>query len=809
MAEQVGFPSQRKSFKAKNKSWRKQCVDWGVNHTFSNYSPVRKSVVHKKINYDLVNGKLHMADLQLILNPDHLKAKFIPDNIQHYPIMNSKLNLLRGEESNRIFDYRAVVTNPNALSEIESRKQEALQASIMQAIEMYREDEDRFNRELEKISHHFQYEWQDEREIMCNSILQHYSKEQNFKLQFTQGFMDAAIGGEEIYQCSIQGGEPILEKINPLKIRIFRSGFSNKIEDADVIVLEDYMSPGKIIDMYYDVLSEKDIKKINEAPNGYKEYTDALDNYDETKGFIHMHMIDDAVTIGEDGMGEYWDPFNVFSDGADDTLLPYDANGNIRVVRVYWKSMRKIKKIKHYDPTTGDEMFDFFSEDYVPNTDAGEEEEVMWINQAWEGVKVGDDIYVNMRPCPVQYNSLSNPSKCHFGIIGSVYNIVDAKPFSLVDMMKQYNYLYDVVHDRLNKMMAHNWGKLVRFDFAQVPKGWDVDKWMYYARVNGLYITDSFKEGNYGQATGKLAGSLNNNTTGVIDAEFGNSIQSQINLLEFIKLEMSEITGITKQREGNVSNRETVGGIERSNLQSSHITEWLFATHDDIKKRALECFIDTAKVAMKGRKLKFNYILSDGSMKVIDIDGDMFNECDYGIVVDYSDGMQQLHQQIGQLAQAALQNQAISFSTMLKMYNTSSLVEKERLVEQSEREMLERAQQAQQQQAELEQQKIQAQAQLQEAQMQQQDIMNQRDNDTRLLVAQISANSKQQDMMSDGIAEPEEMSENERESLREKIREFDAKIDLDRKRLEFDRSKHNDDIAVKKMAIRNKPSSSK
>ena len=219
--------------------------------------------------------------------------------------------------------------------------------------------------------------------------------------------------------------------------------------------------------------------------------------------------------------------------------------------------------------------------------------------------------------------------------------------------------------------------------------------------------------------------------------------------------------------------------------------------------------MNSDNIAMKGRKLKFNYILSDGSMKVIDIDGDMFNECDYGIVVDYSDGMQQLHQQIGQLAQAALQNQAISFSTMLKMYNTSSLVEKERLVEQSEREMLERAQQSQQQQAELEQQKIQAQAQLQEAQMQQQDIMNQRDNDTRLLVAQINANSKQQDMISDGIAEPEEMSENERESLREKIREFDAKIDLDRRRLEFDKSKHNDDIAVKKMAIRNKPSSSK
>jgi len=59
-----------------------------------------------------------------------------------------------------------------------------------------------------------------------------------------------------------------------------------------------------------------------------------------------------------------------------------------------------------------------------------------------------------MRPRVVQYNRLSNPSRCHFGIVGSVYNSNDNKPFSLVDMAKPYNYLYDVIHDRLNKNLA-------------------------------------------------------------------------------------------------------------------------------------------------------------------------------------------------------------------------------------------------------------------------------------------------------------------------------------------------------------------
>jgi hypothetical protein len=125
-----------------------------------------------------------------------------------------------------------------------------------------------------------------------------------------------------------------------------------------------------------------------------------------------------------------------------------------------------------------------------------------------------------------------------------------------------------------------------------------------------IAVVDSFKEGNIGAATGKLSGMMQQ-SSGVLDLEQGNYIQQHINLLEFVKMEMSEAAGISKQREGQVSSSETVGGVERSNLQSSHITEWLFAKHDDVKKRSLECFLETSKTALKGGSKKFQYILSD------------------------------------------------------------------------------------------------------------------------------------------------------------------------------------------------------
>jgi len=770
-------------------------LDWADSKTFFNYSPVRKSVIHKKINYDLLNGKLHMSDMEVVLNPEGIKAEFIPDRIQHYPIMNSKLNVLRGEEAKRVFDYRVVITNPNAISEIENNKKDELFRRLQTLVADTSKSEEEFNQELEKMNYYYTYEWQDLREIRSNALLNHYVKEYNIPLLFNNGFMDAMAIGEEIYQCDIVGGEPIIERVNPLKIRVFKSGYSNKIEDADIIIIEDYWSPGKVIDTYYDVLSKKDMEYIESIPDHVSQASiDSMDNIDERFGFVNNNMVGEEMSSN----GFYFDPFNLFSDSISNSLLPYDLAGNLRVLRMYWKSRRKIKKVKSYDLDTGEEIYNFYPETYIINEDLGEEEQIFYVNEAWEGTKIGTDIYVNMRPRVIQYNRLSNPSKCHFGIIGSIYNLNESRPFSLVDMMKQYNYLYDAIHDRLNKLMAKNWGKILRLDLARVPKGWDIEKWIYYAKANGLAVEDSFKEGNIGAATGKLAGALNNASSGVIDAEFGNSIQQQINLLEFIKLEMSEVAGITRQREGQVSNRETVGGVERATLQSSHITEWLFVIHDDVKKRALECFLETAKIAFKGRSKKFSYILSDGSERIADIDGDEFAEADYGLVVDNSRGAQELDQKLDMLAQAALQNQTLSFSTIMKLYNSSSLAEKQRLVERDEQLIQERISQSQQQQLEAQQQIAQMESQQRQAELQQKEQANIRDNETKILIAQMQKEDK-----NDGIKEPE-FSEEAKANLLEKIREFDERLKLDKDKMKLDEKKHKEDMALKRRSLNEK-----
>lgn len=779
------IPNQMLSYKRKTKKWRKQHLDFADNRSTIHYSPTRKDLRNKIINQDLVEGKIHMDDIVQILDPSDSGASYVPDKIQHYPIINSKLDVLLGEELNRPFDFSVIVTNPLSLSAIEQTKEQEVQEELQSLIQDLSMSDEELEENIQKLDYKFKYKWKDHREVSCNYLLNHYYKEQNMPSIFNEGFKDAFTFGEEIYRCDVVGGEPFLERINPKKARILLSGYSNKIEDADMIILEDYYSPGQILDRYYDVLSQADVKKIQQANDNFSFETEGT--IDERNSFISAEGIIDTETA-----------YTLLSPSSATKGAYKDPYGNIRVLQVFWKSKRKIKKVTSFDPLTGEQVHDFFPEDFQIRPELGETEKIYWINEAWEGTKIGKDIYVNMRPRVVQYNRLSNPSRCHFGIVGTIYNFNSGRPYSIVDMMKPYNYLYDVIHDRLNRLIAQNWGKLVEFDKAQIPKGWDVDKWMYFAKVHGIAVKDSFKEGTIGMATGKLAGNMANNNRGSIDAETGNHIQYYVNLLEFIKLEMAEVVGITRQREGQIQNRETVGGVERSTLQSTHITEYWFKTHNDTKRRVLECFLETAKVALKGGSKKFTYILPDDSRKILTIDGDVFAENDYGIMVDNSNDVQVMNQKLDSLAQAALQNQALSFSTIMKLYSSISIAEKQRIIEDNEQKIMEQAEAARQQEMEQSMEELQYNMELEERKLALEEEKNLRDNETKIQIALLQA---AKDESKDEIDTKGDSVKEYKEKLLEEMRQFNQKLKLERDKFNFEKVAHKDEIELKKRQI--------
>ena len=354
-----------------------------------------------------------------------------------------------------------------------------------------------------------------------------------------------------------------------------------------------------------------------------------------------------------------------------------------------------------------------------------------------------------MRPRKIQYNRLSNPSRCHFGIIGQIYNTNQATGVSVLDRMKPTLYLYDIVYDKLIKTLAKDGGMAIEVDLAKIPEKISIERWLYSLRKDGIAFVDSFNEGSKGSATGKLAGAYN--TTGKqLNFSQATEIQNLTSLLIYLKTSLQELSGVSDQRKGAISASETASGVERSVVQSSHITQELFAIHDNVKKRCIECLLETAKIALKGNKKKLQYIGDDYSNQLYEIDGDEIAECDYGIIVDQDSNNGELEQKVIQLAHAWSQNETINPSTILKIMKGNSLSQSLRDIEIDQQEKsdkqqqeLQKQQEAQQKQLELQEQQIQANIQLEaekfdrEMEMRKYEIDT--NNQTKVSVAAINA----------------------------------------------------------------------
>ena len=482
-----------------------------------------------------------------------------------------------------------------------------------------------------------------------------------------------------------------------------------------------------------------------------------------------------------------------------------DINGNIRVLRMFWRSMKCIYKVTYFDDF-GKQQVKFRSEDYILDKSKGETGTKHWITQWWKGAKVGKDIYLQIKPREIQYNKIGQPSFNSCGIVGQIYNTTEQEAVSMVDRSKPFQYLYDISWYRVNEALSKYLGSIVELDLAKVPTGWSVTKWLYFARKSGISVVDSFKEGQKGMAKGKLAGSVGNTTGKVLEQRVGDFIQVHMEMMEFAKAQMDEVTGVSRQRLGQVENRETVGGVERAVSQSNHITEELFTLHDYCKKRCFQIMLETAKIALKGNEVKFSYIADDMTRQIMEIDGDEFAEEEYGLEISNDDAINEMQQRLDGMVQMGLQNQMLSFSTAMKIYNSPSLREVQRLIEKDEQKMKEgqaKASEDEMKQRQAEMQKLEEKDQLEKKI--ELEMFNKED-ETKRYIAELKAETDRINKeMNEGNESPDIDNDD--------FEKFKAELGIKEKGLSQDMKKHNDimsrkdkEIAIKKTAA-NKPAS--
>ena len=672
------FPPQKVPSSKKTLKWYKDCTDGAealaILRTDGAINHHHKMQVWENLDNDIIDER----EIETVFNPMKIEEAAFPAAIKNYPLSVPKLDLLQGEEIKRKFDWKVMAKNEDAHSDQSEAIKQAIMKIAMEEVQKESVNEEELKKKLEEKAKYFKYDYKDLNELTATRVLEYLWRNVDLKRKFSEAFRKGAlVKGREIYRIDDIGGEPDVIISDPKNVYTIRKGDSHKIEDSDIIVEVTYEPVGKIIDEFHEYLTPKEIDDLESG----------IERLKQKSGGILGHQTAFPVLMAGSDIGGSVDGDNGFNT-VGVYNLPFDYEGNVRVLRVRWLGRRKIGKLSYFDEHTGNQEERLVSENYIVKKELGESVKWFWINEAYESTRLAEDIYVKMQPREVQMRHFDNPSKCFLGYVGTDYGK------SLMSRMESYQYLYNVYMRRLELAIAKYKGPIYELDTSKKPDDWDVDMWMYYAEVLGWSVVDSFNEGKKGQALGKLAGNFNTTGGRVLDANAGNYIQQLIMMLQYIEKQMGEIAGVSEQRMGQVDNRETVGGVERAVTQSSHITEKWFFIHDETKKRVLLALLDTAKQLWKNKKSKkIGYIMGDMERITMDVNGEDFASSELDLFITDSSDDLKIRQTIEQLSHAYVQNGG-SLTLPIRVLRSDSISKMAKEIEEEENVMHQRQQES-------------------------------------------------------------------------------------------------------------------
>lgn len=818
----AGFPQQKLPLKKKDEKWQHDCVNYiiGEGNIVSD-GPTHSKVGELQTYYNLYNSIFDERDFKKITNPFKVEDGF-PATPQDFNIIRPKVDLLIGEETKRPMNFRVVRTSQEAASDLmEVQKQlliQYLQAAITS--KMGPEEQQQFQEQLqngdimppEAIAKYMDKDYKDVVENAAYHTIVYLREKLNLDNEFIKGWKDALIAGREIYYVGVLGAEPYAERVNPVDFSFDKSPDLEFIEDGSWCCRKMRLPITEVYDRYYDKLTEKDLNKLEEMIN--KVSGNSAGDKDERDLFkgIQLHFYDNPIN--------------------DDS-----SSRCVNVWHCCWKSFKKMYYVTTFDQT-GQPQIDILDESYIPTGDEISVEQD-WIIEVWEGYRCGNDLYFGIQPVEYQHVSIDNPNSQKLPYCGAVYSNTNSKPRSLVSILKPLQYMYIVLWYRLELAIARDKGKVVNMDITQIPKSMNItpERWMHYLGSVGVNFINPYEEGwNIPGREGGKPAQFNQITA--LDLTMSNVIAEYIQLMDKIETLAGTISGITEQRTGAISTSELVGNVERSVVQSSHITEPLFWVHNQCKRRVLNMLINVAKGAWEetGKK-KLSYIFDNGERAFIDINEKFYYEDVDIFVSDTSKDVENI-QKLQQLIQPAMQNGASLLEAAEILTNDNFNILKQKLKDmQTRQEQL--AQQQQQAQAEQEQklqemqnQTKQQELMLQEAQMDLQRYQIDQDNATKIAVAEISAyrGTENKDVDMNGIPDPVEIANQaiqqqkidsdaytKRYEARQKreIENQKIKLEQDKMKHETQLQKQKDDAAYKReelkarTALKNKVSGEK
>lgn len=683
-------------------------------------------------NYQLFNGQYDYSEYEYVTKPFEDQYAELPAQMRHFSIVSSPIKVLYGEMKAMPLSFFCKAEDQSTKSEYTQIKSGLLKQYVYaQFLEKLKaQGVDVNNQEVlqtmtpPEIQEYMSKGYTATVEQWAQSVLQYEIKKNDIKAKFIEGFKDGLITGKEFYMSTIINNEPVFQLLNPLYVFYDKGIDVEFIDEGDFAGFRPLLTPSQIIQNWGKFMTESQIKEVLEYGGDGRRNT-----WDNSRGISSIKFDTDSRDIM---FTDYSFPNSNTSD-AFSTLF-VDQNtlqlGRLPVTIVFWKSKRKIGYL-HYFDEDGNEQVMLVDENYTAVKEQGEWIEWDWVNQVWEGTKIGTSIYLNIRPLEYQGVSLNKIYECYLPITGGLYNARNSTPTSMLQEMIPYQEAYNIYMYKLEQDFNSELGKIMFMSLRHIPnrKGWDEKKWLWYLKAMKIAWVDDSIENMKGQAS-------NFSHFSTADATLGDAIQSKIEILEWLKRECNYIAGITPERLGSTTQTETLGGVERSIQQSAAQSQLYFQTHNRIVQRALTRHLNTCQVAYSEGGKELNFFLDDMSRAFVEIDGGKFSLADLGVFVTDSSEDYRILNSIRSMSQPAMQNGA-DLADVFVIQSENSISKITETLEKIKRERREREDAANQ----IKQQQIQMAAQDQEAQRQWQSNENALDREKDIYVAQLKVDA--------------------------------------------------------------------
>ena len=621
----------------------KDDFDWGKKTMMayigrSYFATTQHKWALKKL-YDYYNGHVDLSDYKLITEPFGKKLEGEWSDVVNYPIIKPKVDLLWGEFSKRPTNKEVFVSNGNVTNQVLEEKNKIVLQNLeqlfvntlnAQGVQTGMESEE--IKTPEEVLKEFSTTYRDKRAILGQHSLEYIEGYCKLQEKFRLEFFHWLVSGEVYSYKSIENNEPFYEVVNVLDLDYDKDPDLPFIEDGEWAVRRKYMNPSTIVEFFYEDLGKTE-----------KEIKDAINQ---------IEVLGSNTTVFSASAPNLYDrtgPQNVY-------------NRLVEVKHVVWKSKKKVGICSFIDEMGQPQSIEV-DETFKAVKEAGQEVEWLWVNEIWEGYLIGTDMFFKIRPIPVQRTSLDNLAKCKLPYNGRVLSAINSRNISLVILGVPFQILYNATMHRIKLAMAKMKDDMIQIDVNLKPKDMSLDEWLLYGDATGILFVDYNKEGYRGSSTHQSVLKLASTT-----------IQSYIQLLSFIKGEWEEVCGISRQREGQITSSETVGGVERSVVQSSLITEIYFTLFDEFKEREYQGLLDYSKFAwINGKKTSF--VLPDsGKIVYLDVDPIEHSEAEYGIFVALSGKAIEKRRALEGQFQNFIQNGAKA-STIIDAINSDSFAE--------------------------------------------------------------------------------------------------------------------------------------